>query len=181
MNRKPALIILAVAAIALGVLIGAMLSSKADATAETLVDQGKPGAYGAWPVTFTGTLTTTGSVTVTNPVSTVTVSNTVTTTSPGYSFRTNRETEVICSTSSSTITLLPGQRYAITVTEESPVRILDCNQCTSYAAGPGMLITKDTMLDFTASSCPDGGVPVYSCCAQTPVAGGPILGATPIF
>ena len=141
----------------------ALTSAPAGAAGETLVDQGKPGNYGAWPTSSTGFRHTTTSAIC-----------------------------VLCGAAGDggTLTLTIGGRYAFGVVDQSgsPVSVANGAACLAFGgAGVGEMIQPGTVFDWVVKPPPTGGLDggtttYYTCCAQTATASpvGPYLCATPI-
>lgn len=80
---------------------------------------------------------------------------------------------------SATSVLTTGGRYVLTVTDDSPVRLLNGGACNSFSGGVGEIIPAGALLDWTAQAAPDGGAPAYSACAKTATTGYPIVQLCP--
>jgi hypothetical protein len=90
--------------------------------------------------------------------------------------------EAVCGTSGDGGVLSPvvGQRYLLSVSTDSPVRLAYGAACNAYAGGAGTLVPEGAVLDVVHANQPDSGVAGVTCCAKTASATTPIVQLCPV-
>lgn len=63
--------------------------------------------------------------------------------------------------------LVAERAYISTVRTASAVRVSQGAACNAFTGGTGRILNEGSTLSWLAQSSPDGGVPLYSCCAES--------------
>lgn len=60
-----------------------------------------------------------------------------------------------------------GSRWVSTVGTDNPVRVNNGAACNAFTGGVGRILNEGSVLDWTMLNTPDGGAPLFWCCAKS--------------